>query len=61
MYQKFVHRKFAMHMSWKRRRTPKLKWNESIFMGHLNFMIIAIEAAFLFLDICMFKLQICEN
>ena len=30
-------------------------------MGHLNFMIIAIEAAFLFLDVCMFKLQIWEN
>lgn len=30
-------------------------------MGHLNFMIIAIEAAFLFLDVCMLKLQICEN
>ena len=46
MYQKFVHRKFAMQMSWKRKTTPKLKWNESIFMGHLNFMIIAIEVAF---------------
>ena len=57
MYQKFVHRKFGIHVSWKRSTT----WNESIFMGHLNFMIIAIEAAFLFLDVSTFKLQICAN